>query len=249
MESLAHRAPGTQDRAMTSSTPQNFIAQNFIGGRWQESRGGGTDPVLDPATGEVITEVASSNAADVDSAVAAAAEAFAGWAATAPGQRAAALLQLADAIEADADDLVAHREPERRQADRRRARRSGSSSTTCASSAGAAQLTRPRRRASTSAGYTSILRREPLGVAGLDRPVELPADDGGLEDRARAGRRQHRRAEAVGAHAAHRAAPRRARRRHLPAGRVQRRSPATASTAAPRSWPIRTSRSSRSPAR
>ena len=105
MESLAHRAAGhprsRDDEQRAAELP------NFIGGRWQESRGGGTDPVLDPATGEVIAEVASSNAADVDSAVAAAAEAFAGWAATAPGQRAAALQQLADRLEEHADDLVA----------------------------------------------------------------------------------------------------------------------------------------------
>src|SRR5262249_13689853 len=100
MESLAHSRRGTQDRAMTS--PQNFIA-----GGWQDSRGGGTDPVLDPASGEVIPAVAWSNEADVDAAVSAAAAAFEEWAATAPGQRAATLQQLADRLEEHADELVA----------------------------------------------------------------------------------------------------------------------------------------------
>ena len=57
----------------------------------------------------------------------------------------------------------------------------------------------------------------------LDRAVELPADDGDLEDRPGAGRRQHGDPQAVGADAAHLAAPRRARRRHLPRRRLQRR--------------------------
>ena len=38
---------------------------NFIGGEWREGADGGVDEVLDPATGEVIAEVASSSAADV----------------------------------------------------------------------------------------------------------------------------------------------------------------------------------------
>ena len=174
MESLAHRAPGTQDRAMTSSAPQNFIAQNFIGGRWQESRGGGTDPVLDPATGEVITEVASSNAADVDSAVAAAAEAFAGWAATAPGQRAAALQQLADRLEEHADDLVSIESRNVGKpiaavpdeigflADNLRYFGAGARSYTTQA---------PGEYLS---GYTSILRREPLGVVASIAPWNYP---------------------------------------------------------------------------
>ena len=49
-------------------------------------------------------------------------------------------------------------------------------------------------------GFTSSIRREPRGPVGPGRPVELPDDDGGLEVRAGAGRRQHRGAQAVGHH-------------------------------------------------
>ena len=56
----------------------------------------------------------------------------------------------------------------------------------------------------------------------LDRAVELPAQHGHLEGGAGAGRRQHRRAQALRAHALHRAAPGRAGRRRAPAGRAQR---------------------------
>ena len=57
----------------------------------------------------------------------------------------------------------------------------------------------------------------------VDRAVELPAQHGDVEARPRARGRQHRGAEAVGAHAAHRAAARGDHRRHPAAGRAQRR--------------------------
>ena len=62
--------------------------ENFIGGAWKPAGTGATDEVLDPATGEVITEVPSSDAADVDAAVAAAAEAFTTWGRTTPASAA-----------------------------------------------------------------------------------------------------------------------------------------------------------------
>ena len=61
--------------------------ENFIGGAWVPARSGATDQVVEPATGEQLDEVASSDAADVDAAVAAAAAAFAEWAATTPRER------------------------------------------------------------------------------------------------------------------------------------------------------------------
>ncbi len=56
--------------------------------------------VLNPATGETMAEVAESSVEEVDAAVAAARKALPGWAATPPGERGAALLKLADRIEA-----------------------------------------------------------------------------------------------------------------------------------------------------
>ena len=169
MESLARRAPGTQDRAMTSSTPQNFI-----GGRWQDSRGGGTDPVVDPATGEVITDVASSNEADVDAAVTAATEAFAGWAATAPAQRAAALHQLADRLEEHADELVAI---ESRNVGKPIAAVPDEIGFLADNlryfGAGARSFT-TQAPGEYLSGYTSILRREPLGVVASIAPWNYP---------------------------------------------------------------------------
>ena len=79
--------------------------ENYIGGAWVPARSGATDPVLAPATGAALDEVASSDAADVDAAVAAAADAFPAWAALTPRQRSEKLHAVADAIDADMERL------------------------------------------------------------------------------------------------------------------------------------------------
>lgn len=82
-----------------------MVHENFIGGGWRPAAAGGTDEVLNPATGEVLAEVPSSDAADVDAAVAAAAEAFATWGRTTPRERSEKLLALADAVEENLEEL------------------------------------------------------------------------------------------------------------------------------------------------
>ena len=62
---------------------------------------GSVERVLDPATGKSIAEVPEASRSQVDAAVAAAEEAGAAWAQTVPKDRAALLLRLADRIEAD----------------------------------------------------------------------------------------------------------------------------------------------------
>mgnify|MGYP003347785032 CR=1 FL=1 len=61
--------------------------------------------VLAPATGETIADVPSSGAADVDAAVEAAATAFETWGRMTPRARSEVLHKVADAIEADLDEL------------------------------------------------------------------------------------------------------------------------------------------------
>jgi 1-pyrroline dehydrogenase len=79
--------------------------QNYIGGKWVDARSGATDPVLNPATGASLADVASSDAADVDAAVAAAGAAFADWSQKPPRARAELLMKVADAIEADLETI------------------------------------------------------------------------------------------------------------------------------------------------
>ena len=56
--------------------------RNFIGGEWVDGNGRDTEPVYDPATGEVIAETPLSTRDDVDRAVKAAKAAFEDWSKT-----------------------------------------------------------------------------------------------------------------------------------------------------------------------
>ena len=79
--------------------------QNFIDGAWQPARDGATDAIVNPATGATIAQAPSSSAADVDVAVSAAREAFPAWSALTPRARSEMLHKVADAIESNLDDL------------------------------------------------------------------------------------------------------------------------------------------------
>jgi aldehyde dehydrogenase (NAD+) len=80
--------------------------QLFIDGRFTDAVEGGTIDVLNPHDGALIAKIAAATAADVDLAVEAAARAFPKWAATAAAERGRLLLRLADAIEANAEELA-----------------------------------------------------------------------------------------------------------------------------------------------
>src|SRR5579859_7994484 len=63
--------------------------------------------LINPSTGEVFATAPVSGAADVDAAFSAASAAFEGWRDATPSERSLALLRIADAIEARADEFVA----------------------------------------------------------------------------------------------------------------------------------------------
>ncbi len=65
------------------------------------------EPILNPRTGALILNVPEASTAQVDRAVAAARKAFAHWSRTTPSERSAALLRIADRIEAEADSFAA----------------------------------------------------------------------------------------------------------------------------------------------
>jgi succinate-semialdehyde dehydrogenase/glutarate-semialdehyde dehydrogenase len=77
----------------------------LIGDGWTGAQGGATLPVEDPATGEVLAEVADATEADALAALAAADEAQAEWAATAPRERAEILRRAFDAVTARGEEL------------------------------------------------------------------------------------------------------------------------------------------------
>jgi betaine-aldehyde dehydrogenase len=149
--------------------------QNFIDSEPADPAEGQTEPILNPATGEVIANAPLSTAEDVNRAVKAAKTAFPGWAATTPGERALALLKLADAIEEHADELSelesdnagkpinAFRDDEIPfMVDNLRF------------FGGAARCLEGRAAGEYTSGYTSIIRREPVGVIGQIAPWNYP---------------------------------------------------------------------------
>ena len=80
--------------------------QLFIDGEFVDSESRGRIPVLNPHDNSLITEVAEAQKADIDRAVDAARKAFPAWARMAAMDRGRLLLKLADAIEANAEELA-----------------------------------------------------------------------------------------------------------------------------------------------
>jgi aminobutyraldehyde dehydrogenase len=77
----------------------------LINGKLAAGKGANED-ILDPATGKSIVTVAEASAEQVDAAVGAAAKAFPAWSASVPKDRAALLLKVADGIESEAADYA-----------------------------------------------------------------------------------------------------------------------------------------------
>ena len=148
--------------------------QNFVGGEWVDAIEGGTAEIINPATGETIAEVPSGSEADVDRAVEAAKAALPEWLETTPGERAEMLVELADAIEEHADELA---EVESRNVGKP-ARHSRFELTKTVDYlrffAGAARCLEGRAAGEYMRGYTSFLRREPIGLVGQIAPWNYP---------------------------------------------------------------------------
>jgi succinate-semialdehyde dehydrogenase/glutarate-semialdehyde dehydrogenase len=78
----------------------------YVGGEWRAAMGGGRLPVEDPATEQTLVEVADAQVDDALAALAAAAEAQAEWAASAPRERGEILRRAYEAIVAQTDELA-----------------------------------------------------------------------------------------------------------------------------------------------
>jgi len=156
----------------TTATP---TLQNFIDGAFVDPAEGRTDAVLNPATGEEIAQAPSSTQADVDRAVAAARAAFDGWMNTTPMERQAALLKLADALEEHGDEIA---ELEARNAGKPlqavKDDEIGAMVDNLRFFAGAARLLEGKAAGEYLEGYTSFIRREPVGVVGQIAPWNYP---------------------------------------------------------------------------
>lgn len=145
-----------------------------IGGAQVPSASGETEAVINPATGETLAFVPLGNAEDVDRAVIAAEAAFDDWSDTPPGERSARLLELADRLEANAEEFAqmeslnvgkpiqVAREEIPFAVDNMRF------------FAGAARVLEGRAAGEYSRTHTSIIRRDPIGVVGSVAPWNFP---------------------------------------------------------------------------
>src|SRR5919201_2122772 len=148
--------------------------KNFINGEEKPAAEGGTEPVINPATGEQIAVTPLSTQFDVDAAVDAAKAAFDAWSQTTPQERSLALLKIADAVEEMGEELSqieslnvgkpieAMREEIPVCVDNLRF------------FAGAARNLEGRAAGEYMEGYTSMIRREPVGVVGQVAPWNYP---------------------------------------------------------------------------
>lgn len=94
-----------------STRVTDFISSDrkmLIGGEWSESSDGSTFPTINPATEDVLADVAQGSTVDVDRAVATARTAYEDgpWSRTTPRDRGKLLWKVADLIEASLDDLA-----------------------------------------------------------------------------------------------------------------------------------------------
>ena len=149
--------------------------QMFINGEWVNSSDGGTRDIISPASGAVIASVQEGTAEDAEKAIAAAKTAFESWYDSTPKDRQLALLKLADRIEENAEELV-----------RIEAENVGKPYEVTMSEeippivdnlrffAGAARTMGASSTGEYMAGFTSMVRREPIGVAGLIAPWNYP---------------------------------------------------------------------------
>ena len=149
--------------------------KNFVNGKFVDSKSGKTTELVNPATGKVFATAPNSNEADIDAALQAAAAAFPGWRDATPSVRQKALLKIADALEANAEKLVAIE-----------SENCGKPISVTMSEeippmidqirffAGAARNLEGKSAGEYMNGMTSFIRREPIGVCAQVTPWNYP---------------------------------------------------------------------------
>jgi betaine-aldehyde dehydrogenase len=151
------------------------VVRNVINGESVDAVDGRTTDLVDPSTGEVFGTAPLSGAEDVDRAYRAAAAAFETWRDSTPSERQRALLKIADVIEANAEELVAL---ESQNTGKPIAVTTAEEIPPMVDQirffAGAARVLEGRSAGEYMSGFTSMIRREPIGVVGQVAPWNYP---------------------------------------------------------------------------
>ncbi|MGK4905344.1 gamma-aminobutyraldehyde dehydrogenase [Streptomyces albus] len=150
--------------------------RNYIDGEFRDAADGRTTEVVNPATGEAYATAPLSGAADVDAAMAAAEAAFPAWRDATPSTRQQALLKIADALEARADELLAIEcENCGKPLEVTRQEELPMMLDQIRFFAGAARMLDGKSAGEYMEGLTSFVRREPIGVCAQVAPWNYPA--------------------------------------------------------------------------
>ncbi|MBP2329808.1 betaine-aldehyde dehydrogenase [Kibdelosporangium banguiense] len=151
------------------------VFRNFINGKSTDAADGRTLDLVNPATGEVYATSPLSGESDVDAAFGAAGAAFETWRDTTPAERQLALLRIADVLERRAEEFVGAE--------------AGNTGKPLAVTrveelpvavdqirffAGAARILEGKSAGEYLSGFTSYVRREPIGVCGQVTPWNYP---------------------------------------------------------------------------
>jgi betaine-aldehyde dehydrogenase len=148
---------------------------NIINGEIQQSADGDLMDIVNPSTGEVYATAPNSSAVDVDLAFQAAGAAFEKWRWTTPSERQRALLKLADVIEENAEELVAtESENTGKPIGLTMSEEIPPMVDQIRFFAGAARVLEGKATGEYMRGFTSSIRREPVGPVGQVAPWNYP---------------------------------------------------------------------------
>ena len=174
---MSPTAETTQPQIQRAAQPFAFEAPtlaHFIAGEHVESSSGGTAEVRDPARGTVLATIPLGGQEEVGAAVAAARQAAPAWGKRTPADRSALMLQLADALEADAQNL-------RTLEALNCGKPAEVAEDDIASTIDTFRFMAGAGRSGTTVGageyvedITSLILREPLGVIGMVTPWNYP---------------------------------------------------------------------------
>jgi len=152
------------------------VVRNVINGQSVEAADGATTDLINPTTGEVFATAPRSGAEDIDRAYRAAEAAFEStWRDSTPSERQKAMLGIADVLEAHADELVAlESENTGKPIPVTMAEEIPPMIDQIRFFAGAARVLEGRAAGEYMSGFTSLIRREPIGVVGQVTPWNYP---------------------------------------------------------------------------
>jgi len=160
----------------TVEAPARVTLGNYVGGEWRGARSGETYEKRNPMRpDEVVADVPACDADDVDDAVAAAREAFPGWAATPAPQRGNLLVKAAEVVDTRVEEIASEMTREMGKPLREARMEAARAATILRFFGGEGYRPLGELSQQTMTGGPVYTMRRPLGVVGLITPWNFPA--------------------------------------------------------------------------